>query len=157
MYAVKQNFVLGSHKNGNLILISKDSINDKDFSFSIQNSHRVFRIKNSKRCILDSTKLNSSYYYKNDLLAINNQIFYFLTKNNTRKNFEAPLQIDGLVLSDNCYLDADYIQKNFNYKHLIISGDNDNFHQRIFKKILDKNKLNYTDLNENSLVLDVGL
>lgn len=154
LYAVPKNFVVGINKNEHQFLISKDTIQEKTFSFSIKNSHRIFRIADYKTYLLNDTT-NNIIYSKNELLVIENKSFYFLNHENTRKIFSPKLNIDYLVLSDNCFLNIEYIQSNFDYKQLVISSDNNIKHQNIYRKILNENKIQYIDLNKKSHIIDI--
>lgn len=154
LYAVQKNFVLAINKKNQQLLFSKDSIAEKTFSFNIKNSYRVFRINEHKNYLLnDST--NTEIFIDKDLIVANNKSFYFLTHDNTRKTFEQKLKIDYLVLSDNCFLNIESVQSNFDYKQIILSSDNKNKHIKIYKKLLDENKMiNYVDLNENYMIIE---
>ena len=155
LYSVPKNFVLAINNNDKQILFAKDSLKDKAFSFSIKNSYRIFRI-NDKQTYLLSDSLNTvNAFIDKDLLMIQNKSFYFLKKDNTREVFSTPLKIDYLVLSENCFLNIESVKANFDYKQLIISSDNDNYHLKIFRKLLDENKMKYVDLSEQSLVIDL--
>ena len=147
LYSIPKNMAIAYQHQGKQILISKDKILDKDYSFSIANSHRLFQIDNYTNKQLDSTS-QSDYYYEEDVLVLKNKSFYFLTQKNTRKSFKIPLEIDYLMVSDNCYLNIDAIRRNFKYQKLFISSDNDAYHVKIYRKLFAENKIDFWDLNE---------
>lgn len=152
LYAVQKNFVLAVNKNNQQIIISKDTLSEKAFSFSIKNSHRSYRI-DEYHCYLLSDSTNKLFFSNNNLLVANNKSFYFLTHDNTRKTFKQKLKVDYLVLSDNCYLNIESVKHNFDYTNLIISSDNNNYHINIYKKLLDENGMKYIDLNDNAHII----
>lgn len=154
LYSVPKNFVITLNDKDTQYIFSKDTLKEKDFSYSFKNSYRVLRI-HQHRAFLLSDSLNTNGVVKcNDLLAIRNKNFYFLNKDNTRKVFASPLKIDYLVLSDNCFLNIENVQANYIYKQLIISSDNDNYHLKIYRKLLDEHGMKYVDLSERSLVIE---
>jgi competence protein ComEC len=154
LYSVQKNIVLAVNKKNQQYLFSKDSLSEKAFSFSIKNSYRAYRIDEHQQYLLNDSS-NQKIYSKNNLVVANNKSFYFLTHDNTRKTFDKKLQIDYLVLSDNCYLNIESVQANFDYKQLVISSDNNYYHQKIYKKLLEENKMQYVDLNEKALVIEL--
>ena len=154
LYAVPKNFVLAINKNNKQFIFSKDSLTEKAFSFSIKNSYRAFRIDEHENYLMNDS-INDQIYFNNDLLVANNKSFYFLTHDNTRKIFDKKMKIDYLILSDNCYLNIESVKANFEYKQLILSSDNDNYHLKIFKKLLNENSMKYVDLSETSMIIEV--
>lgn len=154
LYSIQKNFVLAINKKNKQLLFAKDSIAEKTFSFNIKNSHRAFRIKEHKIYLLNDS-INNGIFIDKDLVVANNKSFYFLTYNNTRKTFAEKLKIDYLVLSENCFLNIESIQSNFDYKQIILSSDNNNKHIKIYKKLLDENKINYVDLSESAMIIEL--
>lgn len=154
LYSTQKNFIAAVNKQNHQIIISKDTIIEKTFSFSIKNSHRIYRINDFKSFLLGDS-LNSMNILKSDnLIFLNQKSFYFLTGENTRKVFSPPLAVDYLVLSDNCFLNIESVKANYSYKQLLISSDNDNYHLTIFRKLLKENKIDFVDLSETSLVIN---
>lgn len=153
LYSVPKNFVLAVNNNGKQNIFTKDTLDEKAFSFSIKNSHRIFRIDDYQTVLLDDSLKTDDVLTDKDLLFVQNKSFYFLKKDNTRKAFVKPLQIDYLVLSDNCFLNIESVKANYVYKQLLISSDNDNYHLKIFRKLLNENKMRYVDLSERSLII----
>lgn len=155
LYSVPKNFVLGiKHQNRQLILY-KDSISDKLYSFNIQNAHRKYRTDEIEKRFLSDSINEKQVYLKENLAVIYNIPFYFLTKGNTRKTFTSPLEIDYLVISDNCYLDIESVKANYKYKNLILSSDNDTRHLNIYRKILNANRLPFIDLSEKYIEIPI--
>ncbi len=155
LYSVPKNFVLGiNHQNQQLIL-HKDSITDKLYSFNIQNAHRKYRTNEIENIFLSDSINKKHVYIKENLAIIYNIPFYFLTKNNTRKTFTSPLEIDYLVISDNCYLNIETIKANYKYKNLVLSSDNDTRHLNIYRKILIENKLPFIDLSKKYVEINI--
>lgn len=155
LYSVPKNFVLAINKNGKQRIFTKDTLSEKAFTFSIKNSHRLLRIDDYETLLLNDSLKTDDVQVDKDLLIVQNKSFYFLKKNNTRKTFTTPLQIDYLVLSDNCFLNIESVKANFIYKQLLISSDNDNYHLKIFRKLLTENNMKYVDLSEKSLVIEL--
>jgi hypothetical protein len=147
--------VLAINKNGKQSIFTKDTLPEKTFSFSIKNSHRILGINEYQTFLLNDTLKMAEMIVDNDILMIQNKSFYFLNKDNTRKSFATPLQIDYLVLSDNCFLNIESVKANYIYKQLLISSDNDNYHLKIFRKLLTENDMKYVDLSEKSLVIEL--
>jgi len=154
-YSVQKNFVLAINNNGKQSIFTKDTLTEKAFSFSIKNSHRILGINEYQTFILNDSLKTDGVIADKDLLFVQNKSFYFLKKNNTRKTFATPLQIDYLVLSDNCFLNIESVKANYIYKQLLISSDNDNYHLKIFRKLLNENNIKYVDLSEKSLVIEL--
>ena len=141
------------NKNGTQAIYSKDTLDEKAFSYSIKNSYRAFRINKYVSFLLnDSLNSNDAIKVK-DLLFVQNQSFYFLNKKNTRKVFSTPLQIDYLVLSDNCFLNIESVKANYKYNQLLISSDNDNYHLKIYRKLLEEENIKYLDLSEKAVII----
>mgnify|MGYP000868067824 FL=1 len=155
LYSVPKNFVIGIQQKGYQLLLSKDSIQTKSFNFCIQNSHRIKRIKTYENKLLKDSKTPTNFYFQNNLAVIYNKRFYFLTHTNTRKTFAIPLDIDYLVLSDNCYLNIEQIKSNYKFQKIIVSSDNDNYHQKIYRKILQESKMPFHDLNEKAFIISL--
>jgi competence protein ComEC len=153
VYAVRNNLILGVKYKDRQYLISADSISEKDYSFNIKNSQRLHRISSFENILLQDSIHLPVVYYSNNLLYANGTSFYFLNQTNTRKQFEEKLRADYLVLSDNCYLDIQGIQANYDYKHLLISGNNDYKHLNIYRKLLQKQAIPFHDLTAKALVI----
>jgi competence protein ComEC len=154
-YSVQKNFVLAINNNGKQSIFTKDTLTEKAFSFSIKNSHRILGINEYQTFLLNDSLKTDGVLADKDLLIVQNKSFYFLKKDNTRKTFATPLQIDYLVLSDNCFLNIESVKANYVYKQLLISSDNDNYHLKIFRKLLNENDMKYVDMSENSLVVEL--
>lgn len=155
LYSVPKHFVLALNKNGQQFIYSKDTLPQKTIDYSIKNSHRIYRISDYQTIILEDSLNTKEVMADKDLLMVQNRSFYFLKKENTRKVFASPLKVDYLVLSENCFLNIESVKANYVYKQLLISSNNDNYHIRIYRKLLDENGMKYVDLSEQSLV--VGL
>lgn len=155
LYSVPKNLVIASNVNQQQIIISKDSIAEKSFSFCIKNSYRNFRIDSTENYLLSDSVSSDKVYIQKDLIFINGKSFYLLNHDNTRKAFSVPLKVDYLILSDNCYLNIESVKANFQYKQLVISSDNDNYHLKIFRKLLNENKMQFVDLSEKALVIEL--
>ena len=155
IYSVPKNLVFASNINQQQIIISKDSISEKSFSFCIKNSYRNFRISDYKNYLLNDSISNKDFYCNKDVLYINGKSFYFLNHDNTRKAFSTPLKVDYLILSDNCFLNIESVKANFQYQQLILSSDNNNYHLKIFRKLLNENNLKFVDLSEKALVIEL--
>lgn len=155
LYSVPKNFVMGIKQENQQILLSMDSIQQKTFSFSIQNSHRINRIENYESKLLSDSISKKHILTSKDLVVAFNRQFYFLNKANTRKTFATPLDIDYLVLSDNCFLNLSEVIANYQFKKIILSEDNDNYHLKIYRKILEENKVDYHDLSVHSLAIEL--
>ena len=154
VYSINKNFVVGFQNNSTQYLFSKDSISQKDFGYSIKNSQRINRVYTTVKYVFnDSMTTNEFSYYNQNLLYAFNKSFYFINKSNTRKHFENPLTIDYLVISDNCFLNTDWLMENFRYKTLFIACDNNQYHLKIYKKLLEEKKIKYIDLNERNYTL----
>ena len=155
IYSVPKNLVIASNVNQQQIIISKDSISEKSFSFCIKNSYRNFRISDYKNYLLNDSISNKDFYCNKDLLYINGKSFYLMNHDNTRKAFSTPLKVDYLILSDNCFLNIESVKANFQYQQLILSSDNNNYHLKIFRKLLNENNLKFVDLSEKALVIEL--
>ncbi len=155
LYSVPKNFVVALNKNDKQFMFAKDSLTDKAFSFSIKNSYRIFRIDDKQTFLLNDSLNTANTFSNKDLFIVQNKSFYFLKKYNTRKAFSCPLKIDYLVLCENCFLNIESVKANFDYKQLILSSDNDTYHLKIYRRLLDENKMKYVDLSEKSLVIDL--
>lgn len=154
LYSVPKNLVIASNVNQQQTIISKDTITEKSFSFCIKNSYRNYRIDSTKNYLLSDSVSDNQLYIGKDMLFINGKSFYLLNHNNTRKAFSTPLKVDYLILSDNCFLNIESVKTNFQYKQLIISSDNDNYHLNIFRKLLNENNIKFVDLSEKALVIE---
>ncbi len=153
LYSVPKNFAIGINRKEKQLLFTSDTLKEKAFSFSIKNSYRIFRINEHQTSLLNDSTNTNDIFIDNNLLVINNKSFYFLKKDNTRKVFSQPLEIDYLVLSDNCYLNIGSIKTNYAFKQLLISSNNNSYHLKIFRKLLDENKMKYIDLSEQSMII----
>ncbi len=155
LYSVPKHFVLALNKNGQQFIYSKDSLPQKTIDYSIKNSHRIYRISDYQTILLKDSLNTKEVMSDKDVLLVQNKSFYFLKKDNTRKVFPSPLKVDYLVLSENCFLNIESVKANYEYKQLLISSDNDNYHIRIYRKLLDENGMKYLDLSEKSLVVEL--
>lgn len=155
LYSVPKHFVLAVNKNGQQFIYSKDTLPQKAIDYSIKNSHRMYRINAYQTILLKDSLNTKEVMADNDLWMVQNKSFYFLKKDNTRKVFASPLEIDYLVLSENCFLNIESVKANYQYKQLLISSDNDNYHIRIYRKLLDENSMKYVDLSEKCLVVEL--
>lgn len=155
LYSINKNIVISMQQGKQQYLFSKDSISQKDYSYSIKNAQRQYRIMNYTNFILnDSMLISSNYYYRKNLLLINNYTFYFINKSNSRLSFNTPLVIDYLFISDNCFLNIEWLQTNFKYNHLLLASDNNQYHINIYKKLLTKNKITYIDISEKYYIIN---
>jgi hypothetical protein len=155
LYSVPKHFVLALNKNGQQFIYSKDTLPQKAIDYSIKNSHRIYRINDYQTILLKDSLNIKEVMADKDILMVQNRSFYFLKKDNTRKVFPSPLKVDYLVLSENCFLNIESVKANYAYKQLLISSDNDNYHVRIYRKLLDENNMKYVDLSEQSLVVEL--
>jgi competence protein ComEC len=155
LYSVPKNFVVAINNNGMQTIYSTDSLTEKTFTYSIKNSYRAFRINKYESFLLNDSLKTNDVIKDKDLLFVQNHSFYFLNKKNTRKVFSNPLQIDFLVLSDNCFLNIENINANYKFKQLLISSDNDNYHLKVFRKLLNEHKIKYLDLSEKAITIQL--
>ncbi len=155
LYSVPKHFVLALNKNGQQFIYSKDTLPQKAIDYSIKNSHRIYRISDYQTILLKDSLNTKEVVADKDVLMVQNRSFYFLKKDNTRKVFPSPLKVDYLVLSENCFLNIESVKANYEYKQLLISSDNDNYHVRIYRKLLDENGMKYVDLSEKSMVVEL--
>lgn len=153
LYSVPKNFVLAKNNNGIQTIFSKDTLDEKAFSYSIKNSYRTLGIDRYETFLLNDSLNTNDVIKDKDLLFVQNKSFYFLNKKNTRKVFSTPLQIDYLVLSDNCFLNTESVKANYKYKQLLISSDNDNYHLKIYRKLLKEKNIKYVDLSEKAFII----
>lgn len=155
LYSLANNFVLANNANGKQTLYIKDTITQKSFSFSIQNSHRILGIKEYHSIFLTDSVKEEKMKKENDLLFIQDKSIYFMNRKNTRKTFKTPINIDYLLICDNCYLNIDSIKSNYNFKKILLSSENDRYHITTYKKLLDEHKIPYHDLSEKYLAIDL--
>lgn len=141
-YSIKDNLVFALHQNNKATIYCKKDISDKDYSFNISNAQRYFRNK-----FVQQTKI------ENDLYFVKDKSIYIINQNNINKQFQTPLNVDVLVLSDNFYLDVKKLQQNYQFKHLVLSSDLDYKHQNIFSRLLKNEAIPFTNLNKKSLTL----
>ena len=153
LYSVPNNFTLGVNTHNYQYLLSSDSVSKKSLTYSVVNSHRKYFIDKLNFNLLNATSNHKNIFIKNDLLMVGNKSFYFFKKDNSKKIFETPLAIDYLILCNNCFLNIEQVKSNFNFNKILISTDNNQAHQKIYRKILQENKINFIDLNEKYLEL----
>ncbi|MCC6570298.1 MAG: ComEC family competence protein [Chitinophagales bacterium] len=150
LYSVPKKLVIGYSQRGQQWLYCSDTIREKEYSFHLQPAERVFRIRETHTQYLQQDTTTAIGVADSNFMMVANTSFYRLTKTNTRKQFSGPLDIDYLLLSDNCYLDTAYVRRNFHYRQLVISTDNDSKHLRIYKRLLEQANMPYVDLNEKA-------
>ncbi|MDB5225860.1 MAG: ComEC family competence protein [Bacteroidota bacterium] len=153
-YSIPKNLSIAINTNDQQLILSKDSLSETAFNFSVKNSYRKFRIRDHNQLLYKDSLYSASIYVNKNILYANGKCFYFLSKANSRKAYSPALQIDYLILSDNCYLDTMSLKTNFFYKHLILSSDNDNRHIKIYRRLLEQNGKTYTDLSEQALIIN---
>ncbi len=152
VYAIRKNWAIGINQKDRQLLLSKDSIEQKDLQFSVKNSYRMFRIQEVLPITADTIHVTNLYYH-NNLLYVYGKSFYFITRENSRKHFAPPLKTDFLVLSDNSYLDTAKLKTDFEFSQLLLSGDNDNRHLKIYKRLLTENQIPFRDISEKAFII----
>lgn len=152
-YAIRKNWAIGVNRGNDQLLLSKDSIERKDLQFSVKNSYRMFRIQHVQHTTSDDTIYEKHLYHYRNLLYVYGKSFYFITRENSRKHFAPPLKTDFLVLSDNCYLDTAKLKTDFEFSQLLLSGDNDNRHLKIYRRLLNATRIRFKDISEGALII----
>ncbi len=154
LYSIPNNFVFAINQGDKQIIYLKDSLTERDFNYNIKGSYRFYRINNQSRKLLNDPISENYIYYNKSLLYAGRKSFYLLNSNNSRKVFNPRLNIDYLILTDNCFLNIEEIKRNFNYKQLILSCDNDSRHLKIYRKILQENNISYKDLSKSAIIIN---
>ncbi len=153
VYSIRYNWAIGINQRDNQLLFSKDSIEQKEYQFAVKNSYRKYQIRHYQNITAKDTGYLNNLYFKENLLYVNGKSFYFITRENSRKHFVPPLNTDFLVLSDNCYLNTEKLKTDFDYNELLLFGDNDNRHLRIYRKLLNEKQLPYRDISAQALII----
>ncbi|MEZ4880671.1 MAG: ComEC/Rec2 family competence protein [Chitinophagales bacterium] len=156
IYSIPNNLCFAVHHQNKSTIISTDTISDNQYNFNIDNNEKYNRITTNEFIVLnDSTNLQlNEFVYSNYLINFKNKYLYILNKNNVRWKFAKPLAIDYLIVSDNLFLNIEQIKENYQFQKVIISSDNDYYHTKTYRKILEDNKVSFIDINEKYFELE---
>lgn len=155
LYTIPKITVIGWSNGDRQVLCLRDTLSKKQFDFCIRGSQRLYHIRDQRVLFLDKPVQIPGISFKDNLLIVDGQSFFFLDKTNSRFQFGLPLQVDHLLISGNVYLDMDALKKHYRFGRLYLCSDNDNRHLRIYRKLLDKAGIPYTDLSRQAF--EIGL